>query len=601
MRIDRRRALSLFALGALAAPEAASAKAALAYAGRVSFEHGVASGDPLADRVVLWTRVTPTGVAPTLLPVAWEVARDPGFRHIVARGAVRTDAERDWTVKVDAVGLASGAEHYYRFRVGRAVSPTGRAKTLPVGPVADVVMAVTTCALHPNGYFNAYGHIARSERLDVVVELGDYIYEYGAGPGKYGMENGRKLGRIPEPAHDCVSLADYRMRFAQYRREPELQAAHARAAWICIWDDHETANDSWVGGAENHEEKTEGPWVDREQAALRAYYEWMPIRDPQPGKAFEAINRSFQFGDLASLIMLESRLVARSYQTELNRAGDIPQTVYVIGEKGQRTPMPDRAKAQAMLKAAEGGKLPDGFAQGPDIEALQAYLHNPDRQLLGPRQEQWLAQEMQASVRAGRPWQVLGSGTVMGKRKNPNVYAMMGEKVVQGLIDKVPPEQRSYAVSMADSFRYPLPFELDSWNGYPAARERVYDIVKASGPSANAFVISGDSHAYWANELHDDAGLRVAVEVGSSSVTSPSLGDQSGGVQIGAVFTAQNKDVKFCDQLAKGYVRLTLTKAQAKAELIATPYLERSDAAKVLATFTVATTTTLGAAPLVKV
>ena len=600
MRIDRRRALSLFALGAVTVPAEASARAALAYAGPVGFDHGVASGDPLADRLVLWTRVTPKAAAPVGLPVAWEVARDPAFRHVVARGAVRTDAERDWTVKVDAGGLAPGVEHYYRFRVGQAVSPVGRARTLPVGSTPDVVMAVTTCALHPNGYFNAYRHIADTERLDVVVELGDYIYEYGAEPGKYGMENGRRLGRIPEPAHDCVTLADYRTRFAQYRREPELQAAHARAAWICIWDDHETANDSWVGGAENHDASTQGPWIDREQAALRAYYEWMPIRDPAPGRAFEAINRSFQFGDLVSLIMLESRLVARAYQTELNRPGDIPQTVYAIGEKGKRTPLEDGARAQAMLKAAGGGKLPDGFVQGPDIGALEAYLHNPDRQLLGPRQEQWLAEEMQASVKAGRPWQVLGSGTVMGKRKNPDVYAMMGEAVVNGLIAKVPAEQRSYAVSMADSFRYPLPFELDSWNGYPAARERVYDIVKASGPAANAFVISGDSHAYWANELHDEAGLRVAVEVGSSSVTSPSLGDEAGGVQIGSVFAAQNKDVKFCDQLAKGYVRLTLTRTQAKAELIALPILERTDKGKVLATFTLAATNTAGAGPLVR-
>lgn len=596
MRLDRRRALSLFALGALSVPEAASAKAAQAYRGGVGFAHGVASGDPLADRVVLWTRVTPKGAPPPSLPVAWEVARDPGFAHIVARGAVRTDAARDWTVKVDAAGLAPGTEHYYRFRVGTTASPTGRAKTLPVGPTPDVVLAAVSCALHPNGYFNAYADIGRAERLDAVVELGDYFYEYGSAPGKYGMDNGVKLGRIPEPAHDCVTLADYRIRFAQYRREPELQAAHARAAWICIWDDHETANDSWMGGAENHSPE-QGPWIDREAAALRAYYEWMPIRDPAPGRAFEAINRSFQFGDLASLIMLESRLVARSNQTELGREGDIPQTVYQVGAKGKRTVVADKAQAQAMLKA---GPLPQGYAVGPDLVALEAHLWNPDRQMLGPRQEQWVAEEIKASVKAGRPWQVLGSGTVMGKRHNPDVYAMMGEDTVRNLLAQFPAEQRREAEAIAESFRYPMPFELDSWNGYPAARERVYDAIKAAGPKANAFVIAGDSHAYWANELHDAAGQRLAAEVCTSAITSPSLGDQAGGVQLGPVFTAQNKEVKFCDQIAKGYLRLTLTPTMAKTELIAVPIATRTKATKVLATFTVAATDTPGAAPLVK-
>ncbi|CAN5303425.1 alkaline phosphatase [soil metagenome] len=597
MRIDRRRALSMFALGAIAAPDAASAKAAQAYRGKIRFDHGVASGDPTSDGVLLWTRVTPVGDAGASIPVSWEVATDAVFARVVSRGATRTDAGRDWTVKAEANGLKPGTDHHYRFRVGAAVSPTGRAKTLPVGPVADVVLAVTTCALYPAGFFNAYAHMAAAERLDAVIELGDYIYEYGAEVGKYGMEAGRKLGRIPEPAHDIVTLADYRTRYAQYRREPELQAAHARAAWICIWDDHETANDSWAGGAENHD-ASEGPWIDRERAALRAYYEWMPIRDPQPGKAFEAINRSFAFGDLASVIMLESRLMARAYQLELSRDGDITQTVYVIGEKGVRTPLADRAAAAAMMRA---GPLPAGHVLGPDLEAVHERIWNPDRQMLGPVQEQWLAQEMQASVKAGRPWQVLGSGTVMAKRMNPDVYAMMGEATVNGLITRQPPEQRKYAQSMADSFRYRLPFELDSWNGYPAARERVYDAVKTAGPAANALVISGDSHAFWGCELHDEAGLRVATELGSSSVTSPSLGDQAGGVQIGAVFTAQNKEVKFCDQLAKGYMRLTLTPGEAKTEMIAVPHLVRTTDAKTLATFRVRPTKTLGSGPLERV
>ena len=328
MKIDRRKALSLLAFTTAAPLPAASAKQTTPYSGAVSFEHGVASGDPLPDRVILWTRITPKSSAAGNVAVNWEIATDAAFRRIAAHGVFTTHANRDFTVKADALGLRPATDYFYRFRVGKAVSPVGRTRTLPGGHIDDLVLAFVTCALYPGGYFNAYDHIAKLPRVDAIVELGDYYYEYGAGEHDYGMEIGRKLNRVPDPPHDIVTLADYRKRHALYKSDPDLQAAHARAPWICVWDDHETANDSWVGGAENHDPKTEGPWITREQVALRAYYEWIPIREPEPGRAFEAINRSFQFGDLATLIMVESRLVARSRQLEYDRPGDIPLAVY---------------------------------------------------------------------------------------------------------------------------------------------------------------------------------------------------------------------------------------------------------------------------------
>ena len=278
-------------------------------------------------------------------------------------------------------------------------------------------MAFVTCALYPNGYFNAYDHIAKSDKLDAVVELGDYIYEYGSKPDDYGMANGARLGRLPEPPHDLVSLADYRTRYAQYRRDADLQAAHARAPWICVWDDHEVCNDTWKGGAENHHEKTEGAFQDRKANAMRAYFEWMPIREPAPGMAREAIYRSFDFGDLASLTMLESRLLARSYQLEFERAGDIPYVLYDATTPGQRRRVTDpQTIAAVKARTPEGGALPAPYVLGPDVEAVTRYISDPSRQMLGPEQEAWLQSTLAASAKAGRPWQVVGNQVIMGPR-----------------------------------------------------------------------------------------------------------------------------------------------------------------------------------------
>ena len=177
-------------------------------------------------------------------------------------------------------------------------------------------LAVFSCSNLPYGYFNAYDAIAKLPRVDAVLHLGDYIYEYGGAAKDYGMNSPVAKARTPEPIHEIVSLDDYRRRHAQYKTDPALQAAHARAPWIVVWDDHETANDSWIGGAENHDPKTEGDWAARKAAALKAYYEWMPIRDPDPADPY-AIQRAVAFGDLATLIVPETRLKAREAQLAL--------------------------------------------------------------------------------------------------------------------------------------------------------------------------------------------------------------------------------------------------------------------------------------------
>ncbi len=595
MNLDRRRALSLFALSA-GAP--AVAKAAPG-SGAVRFEHGVASGDPLADRVVIWTRATTSGDAP--VEVRWEVAEDAGFTRKVACGVAVASAVRDHTVKVDVGGLKPGRDYLYRFTAGGATSPTGRTRTLPAGKVDEVTLAFVTCSLYPAGYFNAYDHIAKLEKLDAVVELGDYIYEYGARPDDYGMTKGQALGRIPEPTHDIVTLADYRTRYAQYRRDPDLQAAHARAPWICVWDDHEVANDTWKGGAENHNERTEGAFEDRKQAALRAWYEWLPVRDPVPGRAFEAINRSFDFGDLASLTMLESRLTARSYQLEYERAGDIPYALYSVAASGQRTKVDDAQKlAAAKLAYATGGEPPAGYTLGPDVEAIESYCNDPTRQMLGTVQEAWLETTLKASVAAGRPWQVIGNEVVMARCRAPDIAKAIGPERVKAALAAMPEGQRKRAAEFVHAMSFGQPFDLDGWDGYPAARARFDAICERLG-GGNVFVFSGDSHAFWANQLHDASGARpVAAEIGVSSVTSPSIGD-SAGFQLGAVLSSQNKEVLFNDQLAKGYVRLTLTREHATADMMAVTIAAKPYEAKVLASWRLEPTAGAGVGPLRKV
>ncbi|MFT3660323.1 MAG: alkaline phosphatase D family protein [Gordonia sp. (in: high G+C Gram-positive bacteria)] len=274
------------------------------------FAHGVASGDPLPDRVILWTRVTPSkdaapgsGRGPAVT-VRWEIAASRDFSAPVASGTVTTDAGKDHTVKVDAGGLSPDTSYWYRFRAAGAVSPTGRTRTAPAtgAAVHRVRFGVVSCANWEAGYFGAYRELAERSELSAVVHLGDYLYEYGA--GEYGGKNGPV--RPHRPAHPIVSLADYRIRHAQYKTDPDLRAAHAMHPFICTWDDHESADNAYTRGAENHDPATQGSWARRRAAAERAYYEWMPVR-PQVTGTGRHLYRRLRYGTLLELTMLDLR------------------------------------------------------------------------------------------------------------------------------------------------------------------------------------------------------------------------------------------------------------------------------------------------------
>lgn len=573
-----------------------------AYDGPVAFNHGVASGDPQTNKVIIWTRVSPQNSGP--VPVRWIVARNRELTDVVKTGVVETTEARDYTVKADVTGLRPGAPYFYGFRAGAAESPVGKTRTLPQGQLDELKLAVVSCASYPHGFFNAYEALAERDDIDAVIHLGDYIYEYGL--AGYGGDIATQLGRIPSPEVECIRLGDYRARHAQYKTQAELQAAHAVAPWIVVWDDHETANDSFATGAENHNEG-EGQWANRKQAALQAYYEWMPIRDPEPGAAFEAINRSFQFGTLASLIMVETRLLARTAPFDYNsqlpiemqrwnftnpnapvalRDGEVdvpamqrlPRIYETIGEEVR--PVLDWRRAQSLV--ADPKNLPRGFFIAPDVPALTQLLSAPDRQLMGAAQEQWFADQLHASVRSGATWQVLGNQILMAPVNAPDLSAT--PPALAAALERLLPG----VTQQLKLTRFPFPLNTDSWDGYPGARSRVLASMRAA--QGNAIVLTGDTHTAWANEVNDATG-RVAVEFGATSVTSPSTAsyfmpfglDFDGGVRV------RNPHVKLADGTHHGFLLLTLTRERATAEFFAVSNILSKDYETTrIAAFTVA-------------
>ncbi|MFN3607988.1 MAG: alkaline phosphatase D family protein [Hyphomonas sp.] len=524
VQVTRRSLLGGAALGTVALA-ACGTTGPQTYKGEAAFNHGVASGDPLPDRMILWTRVTPlSGAGP--IPVRWAVLR-AGQSTPVSTGVTEASEAKDYCVKVDAGGLQPGSDYTYRFTAmtdnGDVVSPEGRLRTPAASGTSAVTLAVVSCSNWQFGLFNAYRAIAAEPGLDAVVHLGDYIYEYGI--DGYGGEIAQKIGRLHEPSTEIVSLADYRRRHAQYKTDPDLQAAHAAAPWICTWDDHESTNNSYRTGAENHNpDNGEGEWSDRKMAAVQAYFEWMPIRDIQPGALTTAAWRSFRFGDVATLHALESRLTGRS--DEISWGG-----------------------------ALEGASTPQELAQKAQ-ETMQA-VADPARTMLGAEQESWLNGELANSVSSGAAWQVLANQVIMARVKLPDFTQSLTPAQVAAQDN---PQVGAFLGFTAMG----LPFNLDAWDGFPAARERLYQSVSAAG--ARLVTLTGDTHTAWANELFDAGDTRMGIEIGCTSISSPGMGAYVKEVpDLGQQITDANKEVVWHDPFGHGYTMLTLTPTAARA------------------------------------
>ncbi|MEZ5939597.1 MAG: alkaline phosphatase D family protein [Hyphomonadaceae bacterium] len=517
-RLTRR---GLFGAGAasLAAACATTGTGAPKYEGTVAFKHGVASGDPTQDAVILWTRATPTTDGP--VPVNWAISPKGNSRDIIQSGYMVTGPERDYTVKVDVTGLEPGKEYSYWFWTGQTVSGAGVTRTLPATGLDDFRMAVVSCSNWPFGFFNVYREIAERNNVHAVIHLGDYIYEYGV--NGYGGEIGKRLGRNHEPSHECLTLADYRTRYAQYRSDPDLQVAHAIAPWFCTWDDHESANNSYRSGAGNHQPETEGDWTARKAQAVQAYLEWIPVRDPVPGRPRDAVFHKVDIGDLATLFLLESRLIGRSDEI-------------TYGEIGLAAPE-DRARVAAEVKAK---------------------IEDPSRTMLGMEQEQWLAEALAESTRSGRRWQVLGNQVTMAKVTNPDLEkGLSADQWAQ-----VPPGSRRWY----ESGKYGLEWNPDAWAGFPAARERLYASARSAG--ARIVTLTGDTHTAWGNDLHDKDGYLVGVEFGCTSVSSNGAGDSLPLEELNWLMTEANDEVVYYNAFGRGFTLLTLSADRVEGEFV---------------------------------
>jgi len=459
------------------------------------FRHGVASGDPLTDRVMLWTRATPRVETPSSVPVRWIVADDERLQRVVASGTVDTSSARDLTVKVDAGGLRPGRTYYYAFEAGGERSPIGRTKTLPQDDVSRVRLASISCSNYPAGYFNVYRCVANRDDLDAVVHLGDYIYEFAN--GVYG--DGSGSGRVPMPAGEASTLADYRLRYATYRSDVDLQAAHAAHPFIAVWDDHEVINDWWRDGATGHL-AARGEWATRLAAGLQAYREWMPVRET--GTDTFRLYRGFRFGRLADLLMLDTR------------------------------------------------SFRDRQVPGRDAAALA----DPARTLMGGAQEEWLFAGLQRSQREGAAWRLIGQQTMFSPISPRGV----------------PPQN------------------TDVWDGYPAARARVFDALE-KGRLSNVAILTGDIHSSWAfdvprSPLRGYSGTTgegsLAVELVTPAISSPPLYASASLRDATALLQLFAPHLKFVEGDHRGYVLLDITKGRLQSEWYHVPAVDTRSAAE---------------------
>ncbi|MBO2563900.1 alkaline phosphatase D family protein [Shewanella algae] len=511
------------------------------------FLHGVASGDPTQDAVIIWTRVTPQTAGD--VRVSWQVSRDGAFSDLVTTGEMMTNAERDYTVKVDAIGLESGSRYFYRFMTGDKTSTVGMTKTLPEGAVDSVKLAVMSCANFPAGYFNVYELAAQRDDLDAMLHLGDYIYEYGR--GGYASEHAAELGREVLPAGELLSLSDYRTRYGQYRGDASLQKLHAKLPFITVWDDHEVANDTWKDGAENHNQG-EGDFDARKQAALQAYFEWLPIRPWREGN-HEEIYRSFSFGDLLDLHMLDTRVLARDKQLDYGNYLD-PAT----------------------------GAFND--------QQFLADVTDTQRTLLGQTQLLWLQGKL---LQSSAKWQLLGQQILMGRMMLPAAIATQQLSIpqfaelaalaqlaaraqagdptlTQAELTYLAANQAKLTPEVLALLQLPsIPYNLDAWDGYAYEREVVLATARASGK--NLVVIAGDTHNAWANDLKDKDGNMVGVEFATSSVSSPGLeyylnlpSEQIPATEAAVVGLVD--DLKYANLLNRGYMTLTFSSEEVVSE-----------------------------------
>ena len=461
--MKRRQALKITSIGAIGLSASISSSCSK---NTYSFNHGVASGDPLEDRVILWTRVTPqqSGPVETIL----EISENENFSKIAHSTKLQTSSLSDYTVKYDFLAKQycdSDRGFFYRFRAGSSISEIGKSKTFSKN-TESVKIGVFSCSNFPAGYFNAYQAAAEKNDLDLWLHLGDYLYEYPM--GGYATDNAEKLGRTPSPTHEMITLSDYRLRHAQYKLDHGSKALHKHAPLIAVWDDHEFSNDAWKRGAENHsEDGSEGDFYARRSAAIKAYYEWMPIREQQNKRK---IFREFKIGKLIHLIMLDTRQYGRDKQIQ-----------------------------------------PKDYLSKSGFNQAKFYndLNSQNRELLGVEQLSWIEDNI---LKSNATWTIFGQQVLMAKLKFPDISKMLKT-------EEIPDFLKPYLKFLGLG----IPSNLDAWDGYPAARNKLYQLMQNA--KKKFISLAGDTHNSWVSELENQSGKKVGIELGAPSVTSPGITD----------------------------------------------------------------------------
>ncbi|MBO1514405.1 alkaline phosphatase [Metabacillus sp. BG109] len=452
------------------------------------FTLGVASGDPLSDSIVLWTRLAPDplnggGMQLQSVPVKWEIAKDEHFRHIIKRGTEIARPELAHSVHAEVDGLEPNTIYYYRFKTGHELSPVGKTKTLPTAgeSIASMTFAFASCQQYEHGYYTAYEHMAKEE-LDLVFHLGDYIYEYG--PNEYVAGTGNvRTHSGPE----IITLEDYRNRHAQYRSDANLKAAHAAFPWVVTWDDHEVEN-NYANVIPEKGQSVEA-FIKRRAAAYQAYYEHMPLRRTSlPNGADMQLYRDFTYGNLAAFFVLDTR------------------------------------------------QYRDDQANGDGTKAHTEESLDPNRSSLGKKQEEWLL------------------GNLGNSKSHWNVLAQ-----------QIFFAQRRFGTDTTPTF------SMDSWDGYPATRQRITDFVNNKNMK-NLVVLTGDVHASWASNLMTDynnnSSKIVGAEFVGTSITSGGNGaDKRADTDR---ILARNPHIKFFNDY-RGYVRCTVTPEKWQADYRVVP------------------------------
>lgn len=505
------------------------------------FLHGVGSFDPTQNAVIIWTRFTPTTEEiSSFIGVRWQVALDPDFYQLVNEGVHYTSSSKDFTVIEDVTGLTPGTKYYYRFLQDalKEESVIGETMTLPDGgSLSSVKLAVCSCSNFPAGLFNVYDAIAKSE-ADVVLHLGDYIYEYEE--GGYGTnENTEILNRVHDPKNEILTLEEYRLRYRQYRTDEGLQLAHQKKPFIVVWDDHEITNDAYRDGAENHDD-SEGSYEERKERAIQVHGEYLPIRTENGA----VIYRNFEFGNLVNLVLLDTRIIGREKQLAF---GDFFGT--------------------------------DGAF---DFAGFAAALGDPNRKLIGPEQLNWAAGVITSSTAT---WQVLGQQVLMGKMFVPaelliaigtvasgdataETFAQLIETLSELSALKARALQGDTTLTPEEMARITtvVPYNLDAWDGYGVEREKLFGILKGK----KTIVLAGDTHNAWNNDLLDQNGDKIGEEFACASVSSPGFeglfgNDPTTIAGIEQAFTLLIDGLTYFDASQRGYLMVELTEGSANA------------------------------------